>query len=86
MLIDQGIKGEIQGMDDKYNIPKYPGRIITLTPSRLTINTPKDDACEDPEFLMHHNTVGKLTAKSISGRFQNSARPTVKDMQPKIWD
>ena len=86
MLTDQGIKGEIQGLDDKYLIPKYHGRILTLTPTQVSINTPRDEVCEEPELIAHQSTITKLIANSISTRFQNGTSPTAKDMKLPLDD
>jgi len=81
VLTDKGIRGEVQGIDDKYLAPKYLGRIFTLTSDQLSINTPRDEVCEAPKLSLQKSTVAKLIANSISTRLFNNSKPTSQDLQ-----
>lgn len=81
VLTDQGAGEVTQGLDDKYLIPKYLGRIITVKANRLFINTPNDDPCESPSLTIRKSTAAEIIAKSISGRFPDPSMPTTQDMQ-----
>jgi len=80
VLTDQGKKTQVQGLGDKYIIPKYLGRIVSLESDRLSINTPYDETCEMPEFFSHKSSAEKIIAKSISSRFPEPSHPTPQDM------
>jgi uncharacterized protein YecT (DUF1311 family) len=74
-------KDTAQGLDDKYMIPEYLGRIITLTSDRFSINTHYDDPCEKARLIPHTITASELISKSISTRLFSPTRPTPEDMQ-----
>jgi len=86
VLFDQGDNQSIQGLDDKYLVPKYQGRIFNFASDRISINTPKDTACESPKFTSRKSTVGKIIAKSISSRIFDKTQPTAKDMKLPLAD
>ncbi len=86
VLFDQGGKETIQGLDDKYLIPKYQGRIFSLASNRLSINTPKDPVCEEPKLTSRKSTAAEVIAKSISSRLFDKSHPTTKDMQLPLAD
>lgn len=85
VLTDLGVKGIIQGLDDKYLIPKYHGRIFTLTPKRLSINT-DDEICDKPEISIRKSTAAEIIAKSMSTRFPDPSHPTPHDMRLPLAD
>lgn len=81
VLTDKGNPAVGQGLDDKYLVPKYLGRILTLAPKRLSINTPRDIPCEDPKLSSRNSTASEIIAKSISTRFSSPSLPTAQDMR-----
>jgi hypothetical protein len=81
VLTDKGIKGEVQGIDDKYLVPRHLGRIFTISSDQLSINTPGDDVCEAPGLSLQKSTAAKLIANSISTRLFDSSKPTPQDLQ-----
>lgn len=81
VLTDKGIKGEVQGIADKFLTPRYLGRIITVTSDQLSTNAPTDEVCKAPTLSPQKTTAAKLIANSISTRLFNPSKPTPQDMQ-----
>jgi uncharacterized protein YecT (DUF1311 family) len=75
-----------KGLDKKYIIPKYLGRIINMTSKKITINNPNESVCEDPKFLPRKSTAAKIVAKSIHTRVFENAYPTPHDMRLPLAD
>lgn len=68
-------------MGNKYNIPKYHGRIFKLSPNNLSINDPYDEPCENALLKPHKISALELIGRSISTRIFSKSGPTPKDMQ-----
>lgn len=66
VLFDRSGKSSTQGINESINIPKYLGRLVTITPDTFSINTHNDPTCKDPTFIQEKNSVAKLIAQSIS--------------------
>lgn len=81
VLVDKENSSLTQGRDDKYKIPKFSGRIFTITSKQLSINTSYDDPCANPRILANKITADKLISKSISSRYPAHSAPTPRDMR-----
>jgi uncharacterized protein YecT (DUF1311 family) len=81
VLFDQGDNEVDRGLDYKYFIPIYLGRIITMTSQKITINSPDESVCEDPKFLTRKSTAANIVAKSIQTRVYENSYPSPHDMR-----
>jgi uncharacterized protein YecT (DUF1311 family) len=87
VLFDQGDNEVVhKGLDKKYFIPRYLGRIINITSKKITINSPIESVCEDPKLLPRKSTAAKIVAKSIHTRIYENSYPTPHDMRLPLAD
>lgn len=69
-----------QGLEVKYLLPLYLGRIFTISDSAIVINSTVQEACLTPKLIENRTDTTKLFSKSFDTRFPEKTKVTAQDM------
>ena len=84
VLVDQGKESNWnQTRDDPYNIHRFLGRVITISPQRITFEGYYIKLCAKPTIIVHRTTLANVIATSMSSRHYYADTPpaTPKDFR-----
>ncbi len=71
VLHDHSNPHTTRGLSNDFLDPKYLGRILTITPDKLVINTHYDEACAQPQLRQINSTADQLIKNSIATRLNS---------------